>query len=75
MTVELWGNQGGWRMSGHHPRGNRSSVISVLDNGGSEAKRVTARVTGSAPGQVRIVRTLTQNGQATNQTWFWTYVS
>ncbi|MFZ0012557.1 MAG: VanW family protein [Acidimicrobiia bacterium] len=75
VTVELWGNQGGWRMSGRHPRGNRNSVINVLDNGGSEAKRVSARVTGSAPGQVKIVRTLTQNGHSSNQTWYWTYLN
>lgn len=76
VTVELWGNQGGWQMSGYHPRGNRSSVISVIDPGSpTTAKRVSARVTGSAPGQVKVVRTLTQNGQATSQTWYWTYLN
>jgi hypothetical protein len=75
VTVELWGYQGGWQMTGYHPRGNRSSTISVIDNGGSEAKRVSARVTGSAPGTVKIVRTLTQGGNSTSQTWWWTYVS
>jgi len=75
VTVELWGYQGGWQMSGHHPRGARSSAISVLDQGGSDAKRVTARVDGSAPGVVRIARTLTQGGSRSTQYWFWNYVS
>lgn len=75
VTVELWGNQGGWQMRGSHPRGSRSSSVVVLDYGGSAAKRVSASVTGSAPGQVKIVRTLTQNGVSSSQTWFWTYVS
>lgn len=75
VTVELWGNQGGWRVTGQHPRGNRSSSITVLDNGGSTAKRVKATVTGSAPGQVKVVRTLTQNGVAKTQAWYWTYLS
>jgi hypothetical protein len=75
VTVELWGNQGGWQMSGHHPRGARSSSISILDRGGPHAKRVSASVTGSAPGLVRIVRTLTTGGVSRSQTWFWNYVS
>jgi len=75
VTVELWGNQGGWQMRGHHPRGARNSSISILDRGGSNAKRVSAQVTGSAPGTVKIVRTLTRNGNSTSQTWWWTYVS
>jgi vancomycin resistance protein YoaR len=76
VTVELWGYQGGWQVSGYHPRGNRSSVISVIDRGSpTKAKRVSARVTGSAPGTVKIVRTLTQDGVSTSQTWWWTYVS
>jgi hypothetical protein len=75
LTVELWGNQGGWRMRGSHPIGNRSSSISILDRGGSDAKRVSARVTGSAPGTVRVTRTLTQGGVAHSQSWNWFYVS
>ncbi len=75
ITVELWGNQGGWEMTGYHPRGARSSVIDVLDNGGSEAKRVSATVTGSAPGTVRVTRTLTQGGSSASESWWWTYVS
>jgi hypothetical protein len=75
VTVELWGNQGGWQMRGYHPIGARSSQITVLDQGGSGAKRVSAAVTGSAPGTVRIVRTLTQDGDSTSQTWWWNYVS
>ena len=75
VTVELWGYQGGWQMTGFHPIGSRSSSITVLDQGGPNAKRVSARVIGSAPGTVRIVRTLTQGGFARSQTWFWTYVS
>jgi hypothetical protein len=75
ITVELWGNQGGWQMSGSHPRGARSSNITVHDQGGSDAKRVSASVSGSAPGQVKIVRTLRQGGSSTSQTWWWRYVS
>jgi hypothetical protein len=75
VTVELWGNQGGWQMTGYHPRGSRNSRISVLDLGGPNAKRVSGVVYGSAPGTVRIVRTLTQNGVSRSQTWWWRYVS
>jgi hypothetical protein len=76
ITVELWGNQGGWEVRGYHPRGNRSSVITVRDHGVSaEAKRVSGTVTGSAPGTVKIIRTLTQGGASTTQTWWWSYVS
>jgi hypothetical protein len=50
-------------------------VITVLDHGGSQAKRVSASVSGSAPGTVRIVRILTQNGVSSSETWFWNYVS
>jgi hypothetical protein len=75
VTVELWGNQGGWRVRGDHKIGNRNPSISVLSQGGSNAKRVSAQVTGSAPGQVKVVRTLTQGGSSTSQTWFWNYVS
>lgn len=75
ITVELWGNQGGWEVSGYHPRGARSSVITVRDYGGSDAKRVSASVSGSAPGTVRITRTLTQDGDSTSESWWWTYVS
>jgi hypothetical protein len=74
VTVELWGYQGGWRMSGQHPPGNRSSSITVFDVGDSTARRVSATVTGDAPGQVKIVRRLTQAGSTKTQTWFWTYV-
>ena len=74
VTVEIWGYQGGWQMVGHHPRGNRSSSISVRDFGDETAKRVSAKVTGDAPGTVKIVRTLTQDGVASSQTWWWTYV-
>lgn len=75
VTVELWGNQGEWQIRGFHPIGSRSSSMTVLDQGGSNAKRVSARVTGSAPGSVKIVRTLTQGGVANSQTWYWFYVS
>lgn len=74
ITVELWGSQGGWQVSGQHPRGARNSSISILDRGGTEAKRVSATVTGSAPGAVRVTRTLTQGGAASSQSWWWTYV-
>jgi len=75
ITVDLWGNQGGWEVRGHHPNGARSSSITILDRGGSDAKRVSASVTGSAPGLVKVVRTLTQGGSGTPQTWWWRYVS
>jgi hypothetical protein len=72
VTVEIWGNQGGWQMTGFHPTGSRSSRISVLDQGGADAKRVSASVTGSAPGVVRIERRRT--GQPTDLR-FWRYLS
>lgn len=75
VTVELWGNQGGWQVRGRHPIGARSSSITVLDQGGSDAKRVSATVSGSAPGTVRVTRTLTQGGSSTSQSWWWRYVS
>ncbi len=75
VTVEIWGNQGGWQVTGSHPSGARSSRISVLDSGTSEAKRVSASVSGSAPGLVTIRRTLTQDGTRRTQTWYWRYVS
>lgn len=75
VTVELWGIQGGWRVTGHHPTGNRNSVLTVLDYGGEVAAKVSATVTGSAPGTVKVVRTLKQDGSTTSKTWFWTYVS
>jgi hypothetical protein len=75
LTVELWGNQGGWRVRGAHSIGSRSSSISVLDRGGSNANRVSARVTGSAPGSVRVTRTLTQGGVNHSQSWNWFYLS
>lgn len=69
LTVEIWGNQGGWRVRGNHSIGNRSSAITILDQGGSVAKRVKASVSGSAPGLVTVTRTLTQNGVAHSQSW------
>ncbi|HEU4320485.1 MAG TPA: VanW family protein [Acidimicrobiia bacterium] len=75
VTVEIWGNQGGWQMSGFHPTGARTSRISILDRGGSAAKRVSGAVYGSAPGRVRIVRTLTEGGKSTSETWYWTYLN
>jgi hypothetical protein len=75
VTVEIWGSQGGWQMVGYHPRGARSSVITIQDLGGPQAKRVSATVTGSAPGTVRIRRTLTQGGVPHTETFWWTYVS
>lgn len=75
ITVELWGNQGGWEVTGYHPRGARSSVISVRDYGGSDAKQVSASVSGSAPGSVKITRTLTEDGNSTSESWWWNYVS
>lgn len=74
VTVELWGNQGGWQITGWHPRGSRDSSISILDAGGPTAKRVKASVFGSAPGLVRIVRTLTTAGSSSSETWWWNYV-
>lgn len=75
VTVELWGYQGGWQISGYHPRGARNSVLSVLDSGGPDAKRVSGRAFGSAPGWVQIVRTLVRDGVSESQTWWWRYVS
>jgi len=76
ITVELWGNAGGWQMTGYHPLGNRSSVIDVIDNGGADGRKVSGNVTGtvgSGGGSVRVDRTITQNGESDTQTWWWTY--
>ncbi|MFP3915633.1 MAG: VanW family protein [Actinomycetota bacterium] len=73
ITVELWGNAGGWRMSGYHPRGSRSSVIDIIDNGGSDGRRVDGRVSGSPPGSVRVDRTITQHGESTTESWWHHY--
>lgn len=76
ITVELWGNAGGWQVSGYHPRGAKSSVIDVIDNGGSDGRRVKGRVygsVGSSGGSVRIERTITQHGESKTQNWYWTY--
>lgn len=76
ITVELWGNAGGWQMTGYHPRGARSSVIDIIDDGGSDGRRVSGRVTGtvgSGGGSVRVERTITQHGDSTTETWWWTY--
>ena len=74
LTVELWGNQGGWQVRGRHPTGATRSSISVLDAGDSTAKRVKATVSGSAPGAVRVVRTLVQGGGRRTQAWNWYYL-
>ncbi|HEX2152913.1 MAG TPA: VanW family protein [Acidimicrobiia bacterium] len=76
ITVELWGNAGGWEMSGYHPLGARSSVIDIIDDGGSDGRKVSGRVTGSvnsAGGSVRVDRTINQNGDSETETWWWTY--
>lgn len=75
VTVEIWGNQGGWQVAGFHPRGARNSTIRVIDRGGVDAKRVSGLVIGNAPGVVRIIRTLVVNGVSRTQTWWWNYVS
>lgn len=78
ITVELWGNAGGWQMSGYHPRGARSSVIDIIDNGGSDGRKVEGRVYGtvsSSGGYVRVERTITQHGDANTETWGWSYRS
>ena len=73
ITVELWGNAGGWEMSGYHPMGATSSVIDVIDDGGSDGRQVEGRVTGSVSTSVRIDRIITQHGTSRTDTWFWTY--
>lgn len=76
LTVELWGNAGGWQVSGYHPRGARSSAIDVIDRGGSDGRQVRGRVygtVGSGGGSVRIERTITQHGQSRTENWYWTY--
>lgn len=75
ITVELWGNAGGWEMTGYHPRGARSSVIDIIDNGGSDGRKVEGRVTGSPPGSVRVDRIITQHGESSTQTWYHYYDS
>lgn len=78
ITVELWGNAGGWQMTGYHPRGARSSVIDVIDDGGSDGRKVKGRVYGtvsSAGGYVRVERTITRHGDSDTETWGWSYRS
>ncbi|HEX7100239.1 MAG TPA: VanW family protein [Acidimicrobiia bacterium] len=71
ITVELWGNAGGWQVSGYHPIGATKSVIDVIDDGGSDGRKVSAKVTGFP--SVRVERTITQHGQSRTETWYWTY--
>lgn len=79
ITVELWGNAGGWQMTGYHPRGSKSSVIDVIDDGGADGRQVRGRVYGtvsaSQGGYVRVERMITQNGQSETETWGWSYQS
>ncbi|HLU30700.1 MAG TPA: VanW family protein, partial [Acidimicrobiia bacterium] len=78
ITVELWGNAGGWQMTGYHPRGARSSVIDIIDNGGSDGRRVEGRVYGTVAsdgGYVRVERTITEHGESDTETWGWSYRS
>ncbi len=71
ITVELWGNAGGWQVSGYHPIGATKSVIEVIDDGGSDGRKVSGKATGFP--SVRIERTITQHGKSRTETWFWTY--
>lgn len=73
ITVELWGNAGGWEMTGYHPHGSSSSVIDIIDNGGSDGRKVEGRVTGFPPGSVRVDRILTQHGESQTESWFHYY--
>ncbi len=76
ITVELWGNAGGWQVSGYHPRGAESSVIDVIDYGGSDGRQVRGDVYGSVDssgGSVRVERTITQHGESRSENWYWTY--
>lgn len=77
ITVELWGNAGGWQMSGYHRRGSKSSVIDVIDDGGSGGRQVEGRVYGtvsaSEGGYVRVERTIEQNGESRTEDWGWYY--
>ena len=76
ITVELWGNAGGWQVLGYHPMGARSSVIDVIDSGGSDGRQVRGSVYGtvdSGGGSVRIERTITQHGESSTENWYWTY--
>ena len=77
ITVELWGNAGGWQMTGYHPRGSRDSVIDVISYGGDDGRKVEGEVSGyvteSGGGSVRIDRTITQHGESETETWYWTY--
>lgn len=73
ITVELWGNAGGWEMSGYHPMGSRSSVIDVIDDTGRKVSGRVFGTVGSNGGSVRIERTLTEDGESRTDTWYWTY--
>ena len=71
ITVELWGNAGGWQVSGYHPRGATKSVIEVIDDGGADGRKVSGKATGYP--FVRIERTITQNGKSETERWTWSY--
>ena len=77
ITVSLWGDAGGWQMTGYHPVGARTSRIQVINNAG---RRVSATVSGSATfsggGEVRITRTVTEpDGTRRSRSWYWRYLS
>lgn len=77
ITVELWGDAGGWQVSGYHPRGAQRSKISVISN---EGRKVSGSVTGSASysggGVARVYRTITEiDGTKRSESWYWRYRS
>src|SRR5690606_31169944 len=71
ITVELRANAGGWQVSGSHPVGATRSVSEVIDDGGSDGRKVSGKATGFP--SVRIERTITQHGKSRTEAWFWTY--
>lgn len=70
ITVSLYANNGGrtfvgsWRGGPHH---------SIWNQGGPDARRVTAEVSGSPPGWVKIVRTIAGPDGTASETWWWHY--
>jgi hypothetical protein len=76
ITVELWGNNGGRTVVGGHRSGR--TTMDVRSAGDGTARRVTARVVGTATyadgGQVTVYRTITGPAGATTESWTHRYL-
>lgn len=76
ITVEFWGNNGNRTLIGSHRNGSTS--LTVTKSGNSDARIVTAKVTGSATyssgGSVTIERTIDGPDGVTKEVWHHTYI-